>query len=194
MESIGIVIGTFGDEDLWGAKAKAMALPSAYKQCHDEEVTHVWTHDQALHRARNSGARVLDTDWLIFLDADDELGDGYTKAMREGEGDIRKPSTLGVYPDGTEDLSSTMIPERNLDISNHIIIGAMCRSKLFWEVGGFRNFPILEDWDLWRRMWKAGATVSEVPDAVYRVHVNEGSRNTDQALHDRVYQQIRRGK
>lgn len=154
----------------------------------------LWLHKETLAEARNKGAEMVNTDWLIFLDADDELDSRYVDAMRRASGDIRKPSTIGVYPDGSEDDAPAMIPQRDLDRANHIVIGAMCRASMFWEVGGFREYPILEDWDLFRRMWKAGAEVVEVPDAIYRVHVNEGSRNQDQALHTRVYNQIRRSR
>ena len=187
---VGVVIGTFGDI----TKCNSLAL-NAVKSAEDAGVDKViWMHRGTLHEARNAGAKMLDTEWLIFLDADDELDEGYIDAMLEGEGDIRKPSTLGVYPDGSEDDAPTMIPEKDLDRANHIVIGAMCRAELFWKVEGFRDYPVLEDWDLWRRMCRAGATVGEVPDAVYRVHVNPDSRNSNQDLHDRVYQQIRRSK
>lgn len=186
---VGVVVATFGDDPKWSYLAER-AMQSA-QDAGADKIFH--SHEVMLSVARNRGARVVDTPWLIFLDADDELDEGYIEAMLSGEGDIRKPSTLGVYPDGTEDDAPTMIPTRDLDRANHIVIGAMCRAQIFFDVHGFRDWPVLEDWDLWRRMVKAGAVVSEVPDAIYRVHVNEGSRNTNKALHDEVYHKIRRG-
>lgn len=188
--NIGVVVGTYGDKDKWGPLAqRAMASVEANTQLPAKAM---WCHEDTLQNARNHGARQLDTDWLIFLDADDELDVRYIEAMSDGLGDIRKPRTLGVYPDGSTDDSPAMIPTRDLSTANHIVIGAMCRAELFWDVEGFRDWPVLEDWCLWRRMVRAGAVVGEVPDAIYRIHVNEGSRNTNQALHDKVYRTIRR--
>lgn len=191
LNTIGVVVGTYGDKDKWGPLAmRALASVEANTQLPAKAM---WSHEDTLQNARNYGARQLDTDWYIFLDADDELDIGYIEAMHSRRsGDIRKPSTLGVYPDGSTDDSPAMIPTRDLSSANHIVIGAMCRAELFWDVGGFRDWPVLEDWCLWRRMVRAGGVVVEVPEAIYRVHVNEGSRNKNQALHDEVYRKIRR--
>jgi len=190
-DTVGVVIGTFGDDPEWGP----LALRAMYSAEDTGADRLVWKHEDTLQHARNRGADELfelGVEWFIFLDADDELSPNYVDAMLAGEGDIRKPSTIGIYPDGHEDDAPTMIPERDINTSNHIVIGAMCRAELFQEVGGFRDYPVLEDWDLWRRMVKAGAKVVEVPDAVYRIHVNPDSRNTNRDLHNRVYNQIRR--
>jgi glycosyltransferase involved in cell wall biosynthesis len=190
VETIGVVVGTYGDEKKWGDLAmRALASVEANTQLPTKTL---WSHEESLHYARNYGAMKLDTDWLIFLDADDELDEGYIEAMAQAAGDIRKPSTIGVYADGTTDCHPTMIPARDLRTANHIVIGAMCSSSLFWKVGGFRDWPVLEDWCLWRRMVKAGGTVVEVPEAIYRVHVMDGSRNKDKALHDMIYHKIKR--
>jgi hypothetical protein len=130
--------------------------------------------------------------WLIFLDADDELDERYIERMMEGSGDIRRPSTIGVYRDGTEDDAAVMIPRTDLRVANCIVIGAMHKASLFFQVGGFDNYPILEDWDLWQRMVLHGASVVDVPDAIYRVHVRDGSRNADGGLHRHTYARIQR--
>ena len=185
-----IVIGTFGDPQ-WCWRGNALRQR--------EEVKHrvkrvLSSHGKTLAVARNDGAKAAQTEWLIFLDADDELAPGYVEAMLAGEGDIRKPATLGFYPDGTEDEAPAIIPERAIAMAKRIVIGAMCRRDLFLEVGGFREWPVLEDWDLWRRMVAAGATVGTVPEAVYRVGVNPDSRNQNSEVHNKTYWKIRRGE
>jgi glycosyltransferase involved in cell wall biosynthesis len=140
--------------------------------------------------ARNEGGFYSRSDWLIFLDADDELDPYYVEAMMTGRGDIRYPRTLGVV-DGKEDDYAVQISKKpSLLVGNHLVIGSMVRRQLFNELGGFRNFPILEDWDFWIRCALAGADMQPCPDAIYRVHVQEGSRNTNLALHGNIYQQI----
>jgi GT2 family glycosyltransferase len=141
-------------------------------------------------QARNIGALHVGADWLIFLDADDELDPRYVEEMLAGEGDIRQPSTLGVI-NGVEDDYPVLIPPGpNFMAKNHLIIGCMVRRDLFIAAGGFRDLPVLEDWDLWIRLRLAGATVGQCPKAVYRVHVRPNSRNQDVGLHARVFQQI----
>lgn len=130
-----------------------------------------------LQEARNRPGLRASTDWLCFLDADDELDPSYIEHMLAGEGDIRQPSTLGVV-DGVEDDYPVLIPERHLAESNYIVIGAFVRAELFRSVGGFDDFAAFEDWDLWRRCWAAGAAIRAVPEAVYRVHVRPQSRNS----------------
>jgi hypothetical protein len=150
-------------------------------------------HGDSLASARNQAGHDAWTEWLIFLDADDELSPGYVEAMlkaAESGGDIFKPATLGVV-DGVEDDEPVMIPKRDLLRSNHIVIGAMVRRELFEAAGGFRELPSLEDWDLWLRLvLEFDAEVVEVPDAVYRVHVQPDSRNQNVKAHREAYVEI----
>lgn len=175
----------------WEALAeRAVASVGVNRLDHKVEVVRVYGKDD-LCVARNKGARRARGEWLIFLDADDELSPGYVKAMLAADGDIRKPATLGVV-DGVEDDEPVMIPKTDLLKRNHIVIGAMVNKFKFLQAGGFQpGLKALEDWDLWRRMvYFHGATVTEVPDAVYRVHVREGSRNQDTKNHREAYSQI----
>lgn len=150
-------------------------------------------HGETLADARNQGAQDASTEWLIFLDADDELDEYYVAEMfsEEIEGDIRRPSTLGVVK-GVEDDLPVMIPRRPLYESNFVVIGSMVRREQVLKVGGFdRTLPMSEDWDLFLRMVIDGAIITDVPDAVYRVHVRPDSRNSDGVLGNRIYNQIR---
>lgn len=192
MNRVGVVVGTFGDTE-WMKVATTFALPSIAAQT--VEPDYIYTHAETLQEARNEGAQHLvdsyGVDYLIFLDADDELEPTYVEEMLKGTADIRRPSTRGVYEDGTIEDPPSMIPSQNdLATSNYIIIGSMCRSEQFLAVGGFDDYPILEDWALWRKLVCRGATVEDVPGAVYRIHVHPGSRNYA-VDHNEVYQRIR---
>ncbi len=189
-ETVGVVVATFGDWEKWYPIGQR-AVASIKAQTRPPDLF-CWPHGETLAEARNFGAKELGTEWLIFLDADDELDPGYIEAMLAvGEGDIRRPATLGVYEDGTQDDAAVMIPRRDIDTANFIVIGAMCRRELFLAAGGFPELPILEDWACWRKMIQAGATVVDVPDAIYRVTVSSGSRNQDHRLHATTYRLIR---
>lgn len=187
--SVSVVIGTFGDKEKWFPLAER-ATKSAWSQTEPPaQVLHV--HGETLAIARNRGIEEATSEWLIFLDADDELDPGYIKAMQAAEGDVRRPRTLGIYPDGTEDDFPVMIPEKRLLDANFIVIGAMVRREMASRVGGFDEYPMSEDWAFWIKVWLEGATITEVPEAIYRVNVVPGSRNSDPKLGGKVYGEIK---
>lgn len=185
--SVAVIIATFGGGE-WLKRRDRAAISVEKQSKHPSEI--IRFHGETLHEARNEAARMSMSDWLIFLDADDTLDTHYVRNMCKGTGDIRQPSTLGVV-DGVEDDEPVLIPKRNLIEANYIVIGAMCRRDLFLEVGGFRDLPSLEDWDLWIRMVLAGAEVAPCPEAIYRVNVRSNSRNQDTSKHARCYTEIR---
>jgi len=195
--TIGVVVGTYGDRLEWSRIAQR-AIRSIHAQTRKpDDWIHV--HGGSLADARNKGAEILGTDQLIFLDADDELDSRYVEAMMfnaelsSNRWTIWRPSTIGVYPDGSTDESAVMIPASDLKRRNCIVIGAMCPADAFFEVGGFSEDPVLEDWDLWIRCVRSGVAISETPQAIYRVFVNPNGRNqVDPALHGRVYSEILR--
>lgn len=188
--NIGVVVATYGDLAVWGRLAER-AIASADRQTIPVPV--VWVHGDTLADARNDGVAAIGTDWVIICDADDELDAGYVEHMSAGSGDIRRPSTLGIYKNGTEDDYPVMIPVRDIRSSNYIVIGAMFRRDKFLEVGGFdRSLQALDDWDLWLRLIINGAVVEEIPRAVYRVGVDVSSerRNSDSEKHGQAYRTI----
>lgn len=186
--TISIVIPTYGDPAVWAPLSRRAELSALHQSRQALEV--VTSHGSSLADARNKGAVRARGEWLIFLDADDELGYHYVEAMESVEGDVRRPATLGIA-DGVEDNEAVMIPRKPLITGNFIVIGAMIERERFMRLGRFDELPILEDWDLWLRFERDGATIVDVPDAVYRVHVRSGSRNAD-PLHHQVYNEIRR--
>ena len=182
--TVGIVIPSYGDKAQWD-KLAARAIDSVNVQTRmPNEVIRV--HDDTLAKARNKGIERCMSEYVICLDADDELDPYYIEAMLRGYGDIRQPSTLGVV-NGVEDDAPVLIPRKPLFEGNYIVIGAMFKRMKAIEVGGFRELTAFEDWDLWVRMTMNGALVTSCPEAVYRVNVRQNSRNqTDDTLFHRL--------
>jgi glycosyltransferase involved in cell wall biosynthesis len=190
MDTVDVIIATYGNREIWDIMAERATAsaenqtirPTAIWRCHGEE---------DLASARNAGVEESSSDWLIFLDADDELDPYYVEAMLEASGDIRQPSTIGVT-DGVEDDFPVLIPPKvgGFMVGNHLVIGSMVRRKDFIKSGGFRDLPVLEDWDLWIRLRLEGAQIGQAPKALYRVHVRAASRNSDPQLHGHVYSEI----
>ena len=137
----------------------------------------------------------------MFLDADDELEPGYITALQAGACDLRAPAVRYVAPDRFQaarmprvaghdhDCTADCLPE-----GNWLVIGTMARTQLLRDVGGFEPWPIYEDWALWLRCWKAGATVEAIPAAVYRAHHRPDSRNRAPAreVKDQAHRDIHR--
>lgn len=202
--NVSILICTHGDRH-WEERAQA-AVKSAEGQMQPREVVQFHMDDGTLAEVRNGAARMATGDWLCFLDGDDTLAVGYLATMRTvmrhwnlaRPGDLRENPLLLVpalqQVDTAGDVGLAKIPdwERLLIDLNCGVIGTLVPRRLFLEVGGFHEWPVYEDWDLWLRCVRAGARLVPVPDAVYRARVNPAGRNVkDPAVCSRTYQLIR---
>lgn len=192
-----VVVATFGDRS-WSELAAWRAVPSVEA----EGVPVVVSHADTLQAARNDGLDQVRTGFVVFLDADDELEPGYMRAMASGTADLRAPAVRYLTP-GTE-----LIPSRVPRVAGHshdcsgdclpwgnwLVIGAAARVDVLRGVGGFADWPVYEDWDLWLRCWQAGASVEAIPSAVYVAHVRQDSRNRSGSAFERfeVHRQIAR--
>ena len=175
-----ITVCTYGDGE-WVRLAQDRAVPSARMQgC---PVIH--QHGATLADARNEALAKVQTPWVVVLDADDELRPGYLNHLSAGTADVRVPAVQYVTPGGrpARPYVPRVAGHRHactadcLPDGNWIVVGAMARADLVREVGGWEPFTWSEDWALWARCWKAGATFEAIPGAVYVAHVRRGSRN-----------------
>lgn len=188
---ISVVVATFGDMS-WKTLAEERAIPSAQEQSQPCEL--YLEHGTTLAQARNVGARNAQGETLVFLDADDQLDKDYILHMERAipEGDfLLQPSTVGVHPDGRIEDPVLIKPAANLLERNHMVIGTAVRREQFLRVGGFRELPAYEDWDLFLRCWVDGAQMIQVPEAEYRVHVSQGRNSLDRTTAIKVYNSIR---
>lgn len=176
--SVTVIVGTFGDS-YWADLARQRAIPSAEAQ--GVPVIHVHcdmldTYGASIAACRNQGAQQATTRDLLFLDADDELLPGFFTAMETATGDLRTPMVQYVR-DGRLD-PPMFWPAGDLRDGNHLIISTLMPRDLFLQVGGFRDVgDLYEDWDLWIRCFQAGATITQVPGATCRVHIDPSSKH-----------------
>ena len=155
-------------------------------------------HADYLHEARNLAANQCKGDWIVFLDADDELDSRYLESMTEKidslDSDLWlvQPATLGIV-DGREDPYPVVIPsKRSITDGNWMVIGTMVAKSVFTSVGGFAYFEMYEDWDLWIRCMKFGCKTTVCKNAIYKVHVRNDSRNNQSRnIQVSTYNQIR---
>lgn len=173
-----VIVGTYGGAE-WPRLAEARAIPSVPR-----DVFSVHVHANTLHDARNEGALQATTEWLCFLDADDELEPGYFDTMSRATADLRAPAVRYIRNGRPDKPRMPQVAGHThaceaacLPAGNWLVIGSLIRRELFMRVGGFRDFAWSEDWDLWLRCHLAGATFESVPGAVYRAHMRPRSRN-----------------
>lgn len=187
-----ITIATYGSEE-WVKLARERAIPSAEAQgC---KVIH--RHGATLAQARNETLSLVDSEWVVHLDADDELEPGYIAAMGEGTADLRAPRVrysacappkVPKVWQHTHDCTAGCLVE-----GNWLIVGTAARADLLRSVGGWEEWGWSEDWAIWLRCHLAGATVEAIPQAVYRAHKSRGSRNhTSNAEKMRWHREIER--
>lgn len=176
---ISVIIASFGDI-YWESLGKRRAYPSAADQgFHELILRH--EPEMTLAEVRNAGASEAEGDYLLFLDADDELAPGFADAMHAaiaslGPGDHLLTPAIQY---GAEKKFSTprFWPEIDIKTGNWMVIGTLVPRSLFESVGGWNEYEWSEDWDLWARVMRAGAVPVQVQDAWYMVHVSAGSRN-----------------
>ena len=179
-----VCVATFGDRR-WVDLAHDRALPSAYRQ----DCPVIYRHEDTLADARNAAIRAVTTEWVVVLDADDELSDGYCAALTCGTADIRVPALVEVQPDGTR--TEVRLAGRDIEQVNPIPVSAMARRSDILSAGGFSTWPAWEDWALWLTMVRRGATFEHIPGATLFAHVDPASRNRTVRHPERLHAAIR---
>jgi len=188
-----VVIGTFGD-DHWKDLANERAVPSAIS-----EALVLHCHAESLAKARNRALELVETEWVVFLDADDELTPGYLTAMSHGLADLRAPAVEYIRGNRKQRPVMPRVAGHRHDCQgdcltegNWLVIGTAAKTDLVREVGGFREYEVYEDWDCWLRCYLAGASVEALPEAIYRAHVRHDSRNRapSMTVKNRIHHEI----
>lgn len=201
-----MIVSTFGTPE-WEERGSGVPLSSAIRQRPFEAFAY-HADDLTLAAVRNEAATVAAGDWLCFLDGDDRLDPGYLHAMyraRERLLEVRtcvgcEPENALLVPavsyDNGGQLTGPKIPAwgRPLEEINCAVIGTLIHRNVFRAVGGFRELPVYEDWDLWLRAVRYGASLVAVPDAVYVAAASPEGRNLALPTPERrrVYDRIRR--
>lgn len=178
MGDVTVVIGTFGSRH-WAELAWSRAEPSV-----PEGIPVYHVHHETLAKARNEALGLVETEWVIHLDADDELEPGYVDALLGGSADLRAPAVRYVHGGRERPPYVPRVAGHDHDCTaeclrggNWLVVGTLARAQQLRDVGGWREWDAYEDWDLWLRCWLAGATVEAIQEAVYRAYVRTKSRN-----------------
>lgn len=134
---------------------------------------------------RNRALACVDTEWVAFLDDDDELKPGHLRACARH---ARLSGADVVYPGydvvgGDDPIGCFGLPFDPILLRrrNYIPVTVLARTALVREVGGFRPHPDefgdpCEDWGLWLAMADAGAHFAHLPQRTWVWHVSGGTR------------------
>ena len=188
---VAIVIATHGSA-MWRDLAWSRAYPSAETQGADEILIE---HEPDATRAevRNRLTERAEADWIVTLDADDELAPGYVDAIRAvADGTPSLLTPMVVYVRGRRPQAARFWPEIDLRKGNWMVVGTAFPRNLMLSLGGWRTFMgtgkhnEYDDYDLWIRMTQAGCQVVKVPKAIYVAHIGPHS------AHRRAQPAIRR--
>lgn len=143
---------------------------------------HLWLldeHQEGPGQIRNRLAERAQGDYLLFLDDDDVLHTDYVQELTPHLDAEVVYSWCRV--EGRDDWCPNRLFEpRALEHQNFIPVTACVQKQAFLDVGGFdTTLGTLEDWDLWKRLLRAGARFKCVPEVLwtYRVKAAGTSRN-----------------
>lgn len=133
---------------------------------------------------RNRALDAVDTEWVAFLDDDDELYPNHLKlcarAARITGADVVYP---GYDVEGGDDPVNCFGVPFDADLlerRNFIPVTVLARTEAVKAAGGFQPHPDehgdpCEDWGLWLAMHRNGATFYHLPHRTWRWNLAAGS-------------------
>lgn len=198
MKDFAIVIASHGDR-YWADLAERRALPTALEQLGGKVEVYIGHDSSSDSRAtvRNALAEKVTSDYIVFLDADDELAPGYVEALQqawmqgailEDWGPLLVPRVQYVERGKPQTPKFWPVPIEIDKGNNWMVVGTAVPRDLFFEVGGWREFRgtgtlnEYDDWDLWIRCQLAGAAPVKVPDAIYVAYIERHSAHRTAAF------------
>jgi glycosyltransferase involved in cell wall biosynthesis len=144
--------------------------------------------------SRNFGVQEATSEWIAFIDADDLwTPDKLERQMHElklhPKADLCYTARVHFTEiDGVIRMGSVVpVPQpeglRKALFRNTVFMpsSVLIRRSTFLASGGFDiSFRVVEDWDMWMRLAKAGIAFAacQEPMLLYRVHTNSTSHNT----------------
>lgn len=131
-------------------------------------------------RSRMMGAKQATGDYLLFIDADDKIIETYIQEMVNR---IKEGNEI-VYPDcvlwsswgdsGMKNAYQRMPNKINFGTlikQNWVLVSSLIPRKLFFDLGGFKEYPLFEDWEFFLR-----AVVHKTPFKKARTYLSYRQR------------------
>ncbi len=154
--------------------------------------------NQGLARMRNAAARMVSSEWIVYLDADDWLAVDF---IERGEQwlDVRPwvdalTTDMVIVRDRRRPFSTTArVPGSWMELArkNTVIQTSFLRRDRILKLGGYDPALDYEDWDFWIRLLKAGYSIDRLPgEHVFRrEHGLNKSKTCDERAGERQIRQ-----
>lgn len=166
------------------------ATPSIPDICGLYEARYVRVTNRGLASARNTGLMLARGEWIIPLDSDDWIDEGFIEwTLAEAATSNADVVQVGIQEHGERngqywpgfDMPLSQVTDGHLLHTNRLWYCALIRTVLLREVGGWS--PAMrygwEDWDLWRTLFRRGdVRFSEVRRFAFHYLVKPGSMAT----------------
>jgi peptidoglycan/xylan/chitin deacetylase (PgdA/CDA1 family)/SAM-dependent methyltransferase len=165
----------------------------------DDRITVLAKPHSGASGARNLAIAAAQTEWLMFLDADDWIADNALELLLRTASDRPEAgcifSAWRTFPATGEPFGEEFVfdpSERSFFSAISTGCGfplhsAIVRTESVREVGGFDvDLITCEDWDLWLRLARSGVVFQSRPGelAFYRTHAGSQSATGYRMLHD----------
>lgn len=140
-------------------------------------------HDrQGAAAVRNRALAKVDTEWVAFLDDDDELYPDHLRSLARFARLSRADVVYPGYDTENDPVGMFGVPFDPVLLrrANFIPVTVLARTESVRAAGGFQPHPDshgdpCEDWGLWLAMLDQGATFAHLPRRTWRWHISEDS-------------------
>ena len=187
-----VLIMDDGSTDETEEVVRALAARYPHLTCHRSP------RRRGLAETRNDAARRVDTEWIVYLDADDWLDlrfieRGERWLDRHPECDVLT-TDMTIVRDGRRPfVSKARAPKswQSFLWKNTVVQTSFIRRSMILALSGYDGAFDYEDWEFWIRALKAGHTIGRLPGAnLYRrEHGLNKSKMSDEALATRAVQE-----
>jgi glycosyltransferase involved in cell wall biosynthesis len=149
------------------------------ERCRAEGVWVLRTSNQGASAARNHGIAAASSDYVVCLDADDELRPAFlertTEALERSPGAAVAATHVEFFGASTGSWRPGGHSVVAMLARNCIPSASLFRRACWEEVGGYGDLPACQDWDFFLSMVERGWTWVVVPETLYRYRQRNGS-------------------
>lgn len=164
---------------------------------HHAQATSIFLKDNlGVVRSRHEAFRYSTGSLVLFLDGDDVLSPDYIEKMvlvlADGV-DVVYPD-LFIWQEGNSSL--VVLPDKiEADLVHDINkfpipVTSLIKRELYEKLGGFRDFPVLEDLDFWLRAMCNGYTFKKAQTLLWYRRTGDTRNSLELAVRKRVLAEI----